>query len=176
MILTTISSHITCGPSSAFGLFPLILSYVNYNHICTPFEFSPSHLYFAMGSCMSSLTLPSGKETGAIDGAPISSSKRTWSFRKRSSRNGDGRKEKEDSAVGGMRERELRRIPGRMFLNGSSDVACIFTKQGKKGTNQDSMLVWEVTINKHVLFFIFSSSVLHVFCLLIIKLCHAFCW
>ncbi|KAJ7973638.1 putative Protein phosphatase-2c [Quillaja saponaria] len=41
------------------------------------------------------------------------------------------------------REEPLHRIPGRLFLNGSSDVASLFTQQGKKGTNQDAMLVWE---------------------------------
>ncbi|KAL8099785.1 hypothetical protein AgCh_032153 [Apium graveolens] len=41
------------------------------------------------------------------------------------------------------REEELHRIPGRMFLNGSSHVASMFTQQGKKGTNQDAMIVWE---------------------------------
>uniref|UniRef100_A0A7N0VH79 protein-serine/threonine phosphatase n=1 Tax=Kalanchoe fedtschenkoi TaxID=63787 RepID=A0A7N0VH79_KALFE len=41
------------------------------------------------------------------------------------------------------REDLLHRIPGRLFLNGSSDVACLFTQQGKKGTNQDAMIVWE---------------------------------
>ncbi|XP_030472263.1 probable protein phosphatase 2C 33 [Syzygium oleosum] len=30
-----------------------------------------------------------------------------------------------------------------MFLNGSSEVASLFTVQGKKGTNQDAMIVWE---------------------------------
>uniref|UniRef100_A0A7N0TEH5 protein-serine/threonine phosphatase n=2 Tax=Kalanchoe fedtschenkoi TaxID=63787 RepID=A0A7N0TEH5_KALFE len=38
---------------------------------------------------------------------------------------------------------ELHRIPGRLFGNGSSDMACLFTQQGRKGTNQDAMLVWE---------------------------------
>lgn len=37
----------------------------------------------------------------------------------------------------------LHRIPGRIFLNGSSQVASLFTQQGKKGTNQDAMVVWE---------------------------------
>ncbi|XP_071723166.1 probable protein phosphatase 2C 33 [Rutidosis leptorrhynchoides] len=37
----------------------------------------------------------------------------------------------------------LHRIPGRIFLNGSVDVASLFTKQGKKGINQDAMIVWE---------------------------------
>ncbi|KAK1274424.1 putative protein phosphatase 2C 66 [Acorus gramineus] len=40
-------------------------------------------------------------------------------------------------------EDELHRVPGRMFVNGSSEVACLFTQQGRKGTNQDAMLVWE---------------------------------
>ncbi|KAL6501051.1 putative protein phosphatase 2C 33 [Orobanche hederae] len=40
-------------------------------------------------------------------------------------------------------EQLLHRIPGRMFLNGSSGIASLFTQQGKKGTNQDAMIVWE---------------------------------
>lgn len=45
---------------------------------------------------------------------------------------------------GGGGEEELNRSHGRMFVNGASDVACLFTQQGRKGTNQDAMLVWEV--------------------------------
>ncbi|KAG0473878.1 hypothetical protein HPP92_015735 [Vanilla planifolia] len=41
-------------------------------------------------------------------------------------------------------EGELHRVPGRMILNGASEVACLFTQQGKKGTNQDAMIVWEL--------------------------------
>ncbi|KAE8684699.1 putative protein phosphatase 2C 33 [Hibiscus syriacus] len=37
----------------------------------------------------------------------------------------------------------LHRIPGRLFLNGCSGVASLYTQQGKKGTNQDAMIVWE---------------------------------
>ncbi|XP_065624006.1 probable protein phosphatase 2C 74, partial [Quercus suber] len=37
----------------------------------------------------------------------------------------------------------LHRIPKRLFVNGSSEVASLFTKQGKKGINQDAMIVWE---------------------------------
>ncbi|KAL5579216.1 hypothetical protein UlMin_011658 [Ulmus minor] len=37
----------------------------------------------------------------------------------------------------------LHRIPRRMCLNGSSDLAMLFTKQGRKGINQDVMVVWE---------------------------------
>ena len=49
-----------------------------------------------------------------------------------------------NSSFESQREEQLHRIPGRMFLNGSSDVASMFTQQGKKGTNQDAMIVWEV--------------------------------
>lgn len=36
---------------------------------------------------------------------------------------------------------------GRLVVNGTSKQACLFTQQGKKGTNQDAMLVWEVSQN-----------------------------
>ena len=37
------------------------------------------------------------------------------------------------------------KVPGRMFLNGSSEIASMYCRQGKKGINQDAMLVWEVS-------------------------------
>ncbi|OVA06279.1 Protein phosphatase 2C (PP2C)-like domain [Macleaya cordata] len=40
-------------------------------------------------------------------------------------------------------EDQLHRIPGRMFLSGATDLASLCTQQGKKGTNQDAMIVWE---------------------------------
>lgn len=43
-------------------------------------------------------------------------------------------------------------IPNRVFMNGKSRTACIFTQQGRKGINQDAMIVWEVS--KQVYFFI----------------------
>uniref|UniRef100_A0A453NVF1 Uncharacterized protein n=1 Tax=Aegilops tauschii subsp. strangulata TaxID=200361 RepID=A0A453NVF1_AEGTS len=39
---------------------------------------------------------------------------------------------------------ELRRIPGRIAGNGACAVASLYTMQGKKGVNQDAMIVWEV--------------------------------
>ena len=39
-------------------------------------------------------------------------------------------------------EMRVHRVPGRLFLNGSSQVASLFCKQGDKGVNQDAMLVW----------------------------------
>lgn len=41
-------------------------------------------------------------------------------------------------------EMRLHRIPRRLFLNGSSQVASLCSKQGRKGINQDTMLLWEV--------------------------------
>ncbi|KAJ4834904.1 hypothetical protein Tsubulata_045734 [Turnera subulata] len=40
-------------------------------------------------------------------------------------------------------EMRLHRVPGRFFLNASTHSASLFSKQGKKGINQDAMLVWE---------------------------------
>ncbi|KAL8201949.1 hypothetical protein R6Q57_011096 [Mikania cordata] len=48
-----------------------------------------------------------------------------------------------NSSFDHRKEDQLRRIADRMFLNGSSEVASLFTQQGKKGTNQDAMIVWE---------------------------------
>ncbi|KAF8388539.1 hypothetical protein HHK36_027214 [Tetracentron sinense] len=85
-----------------------------------------------MGSCLS-----------AADGRsslPISPTSSASGLRKRKSSKRQGmRKPSFDS----KREEKLRRIPGRMFSNGASDVASLFTLQGKKGTNQDAMIVWE---------------------------------
>jgi len=37
----------------------------------------------------------------------------------------------------------LATIPGRTCSNGASNISCIYTQQGRKGTNQDAMIVWE---------------------------------
>lgn len=57
-----------------------------------------------------------------------------------------------ESNMDGGKRRRLRgsssfdyKVPGRMFLNGSSEVASMHCKQGRKGINQDAMLVWEVS-------------------------------
>lgn len=39
----------------------------------------------------------------------------------------------------------LSSIPNRIFTNGKSRTSCIFTQQGRKGINQDAMIVWEVS-------------------------------
>lgn len=87
-----------------------------------------------MGSCLSA------ESRSPLPGSPASPGlgvrKRKNSKRRQGSRN---------SSFDYRREEPLHRIPGRMFLNGSSDVASLFTQQGKKGTNQDAMIVWEVS-------------------------------
>lgn len=82
-----------------------------------------------MGSCLSS------ESRSPVPNSP-GSRKRKNSRKKLGSRN---------SSFDSKREEQLYRIPGRMFLNGASDVASMFTQQGKKGTNQDAMIVWEVS-------------------------------
>ncbi|CAK9206347.1 unnamed protein product [Sphagnum troendelagicum] len=37
----------------------------------------------------------------------------------------------------------LATVPGRTCSNGASNISCIYTQQGRKGTNQDAMIVWE---------------------------------
>ncbi|KAM3313101.1 hypothetical protein ACQJBY_032671 [Aegilops geniculata] len=44
--------------------------------------------------------------------------------------------------VGGGRRRG-EEAPGRITGIGAGNVACLFTRQGKKGTNQDAMVAWE---------------------------------
>lgn len=83
-----------------------------------------------MGSCLS----------GESRSPHPSSPNPTFGSRKR--KNGK-KKTSRSSSFNSQREEHLHRIPGRLFLNGSSQVASLFTQQGKKGTNQDAMIVWE---------------------------------
>lgn len=54
-------------------------------------------------------------------------------------------------------------IPGRMFTNDASKIACLYTQQGKKGINQDAMLVWEVSAIRTETIYFQSSSHLMFF-------------
>ncbi|KAG9129962.1 hypothetical protein Leryth_007083 [Lithospermum erythrorhizon] len=47
---------------------------------------------------------------------------------------------------------DLSSIPNRVFSNGTSRSSCIFTQQGRKGINQDAMIVWEDFIAEHTIF------------------------
>ncbi|XWS65173.1 hypothetical protein CRYUN_Cryun05aG0069400 [Craigia yunnanensis] len=81
-----------------------------------------------MGSCLSA------ESRSPLPGSPTSP--HLGNLKRRNSR-------KRPGFVEYRKEELLHRIPGRLFLNGSSDAASLFTQQGKKGTNQDAMIVWE---------------------------------
>lgn len=44
---------------------------------------------------------------------------------------------------GGGEERRVQQIRGRLTGNGANNVGCLYTQQGKKGINQDAMIIWE---------------------------------
>ncbi|GJY61922.1 probable protein phosphatase 2C 52 [Tanacetum coccineum] len=46
----------------------------------------------------------------------------------------------------------LSSIPNRIVTNGKSQSSCIFTQQGRKGINQDAMIVWEDFMAEDVTF------------------------
>ncbi|XP_058209025.1 probable protein phosphatase 2C 52 [Rhododendron vialii] len=46
----------------------------------------------------------------------------------------------------------LSSIPNRRFTNGKSRTSCVFTQQGRKGINQDAMIVWEDFMPEDVTF------------------------
>ena len=39
---------------------------------------------------------------------------------------------------------DISALNARLIGNGASNIACLHTQQGKKGTNQDAMIAWEV--------------------------------
>ncbi|KAL1345838.1 hypothetical protein HN51_019524 [Arachis hypogaea] len=47
---------------------------------------------------------------------------------------------------------QLSSLPNRIFSNGKSRSSCIFTQQGRKGVNQDAMIVWEDFMAEDVTF------------------------
>lgn len=109
-----------------------------------------------MGSCFSSI---GQRDTAQATAVPRSPGSATIPFTSPSKPQSSGRckakygnniknsktKKKKGRGVAVADEDELHRIPERLFLNGASNMACLFTQQGKKGTNQDAMLVWEVS-------------------------------
>lgn len=88
-----------------------------------------------MGSCLS------GDSRSPQPSSPVRLQKRKGSKKRLGSQN---------SSFDYKREEQLHRTPGRMFLNGSSEIASLFTQRGKKGTNQDAMIVWEVTSSSFI--------------------------
>ncbi|KAL2927056.1 putative protein phosphatase 2C 33 [Bienertia sinuspersici] len=84
-----------------------------------------------MGSCLS-----------AESRSPLPSSPTTaLGIRKR--KNSKKRSGSRSSSFEFKKDEYLYKIPGRLFFNGATEVASLFTQQGRKGTNQDAMVVWE---------------------------------
>ncbi|KAK6263816.1 hypothetical protein SCA6_019250 [Theobroma cacao] len=99
-----------------------------------------------MGSCCSFIAKGksgSKRDDQVTDASTATNTTSCASPKKQKQRQGSGRWRKKSSGLVPMDEAELHLISGRMFLNGASNVACLYTQQGKKGTNQDAMLVWE---------------------------------
>lgn len=94
-----------------------------------------------MGSCYSKL----GKGNTDSDKAVTQTEKQ-----RRGSSSGTGRWNKSKDVFllkkKPAHDAELHQISGRIFTNAATKIACLHTQQGKKGTNQDAMLVWEVQI------------------------------
>lgn len=86
-----------------------------------------------MGSCFS---------TESRSPHPNSPSSSSSSFRK-NRKNSKKKLGSRASSFEYWRNEPLHKIHDRIFLNGSSEFASLFTQQGKKGTNQDAMVVWE---------------------------------
>ncbi|CAL9776852.1 unnamed protein product [Musa acuminata subsp. burmannicoides] len=85
-----------------------------------------------MGSCLSS----DGQSSSSSPSSPSSPALGAKRPRR-------GQRKKPGPRSHSKKEEHLHRIPGRMFLNGSSGVASLFSQQGRKGPNQDAMIVWE---------------------------------
>ncbi|VVB11563.1 unnamed protein product [Arabis nemorensis] len=56
---------------------------------------------------------------------------------------GSGRWRRPRDLKGDGEKEGIQQIVGQLVSNGSSKTACLYTQQGKKGTNQDAMLVFE---------------------------------
>ena len=101
-----------------------------------------------MGSCLSgdgagphggaATALPYALAAAAVAESEVGANKRRKSAAKIMKRN---------CSFDAKMELWLHRIPKRLFVNGSSEVASLFSKQGKKGINQDAMIVWEVSFS-----------------------------
>lgn len=57
--------------------------------------------------------------------------------------NGGGRRSKRSLREHVTALQHLPYVPNRIYSNGKSKTSCIFTQQGRKGINQDAMVVWE---------------------------------
>ncbi|KAH9539512.1 hypothetical protein CY35_15G061100 [Sphagnum magellanicum] len=87
-----------------------------------------------MGSCMSSTQ---AVRAGNVRGKQMNNGSRRQ--RKKELR----RQALETLSMEAKNDELLATISGRTCSNGASNISCIYTQQGRKGTNQDAMIVWE---------------------------------
>lgn len=98
-----------------------------------------------MGSCLSAegaAALPYALAAAAVSASTSASDDVGTGIKRGNSRK---KMRTDSSSLDSNMETWLHRVPGRLFLNGSSEVASLFSKKGKKGINQDAMIVWEVS-------------------------------
>ncbi|XP_071725742.1 probable protein phosphatase 2C 66 [Rutidosis leptorrhynchoides] len=93
-----------------------------------------------MGSCCS--TTGGGRRDRKDGGDGDDENDKNW-WKSKSVRHNSDSKFKFGGGGATAVERLLRHVPGRLFGNGSTSIASLYTQQGKKGTNQDAMIVWE---------------------------------
>jgi hypothetical protein len=111
-------------------------------------------VYYNMGSCMSSTQ---AVKTGNLRGKQMNNGSRRQ--RKKELR----RQALETLSVEAKNDEILATIPGRTCSNGASNISCIYTQQGRKGTNQDAMIVWEVGFPPIVFFGYFVENLFWFF-------------
>ncbi|ESQ35193.1 hypothetical protein EUTSA_v10007474mg [Eutrema salsugineum] len=85
-----------------------------------------------MGLCNSRIDKTTKEKTGATSTVATTAESQ-----------GSGRRRRPRDINSGGEIDEIKQVVGRLVGNGSSEMACLYTQQGKKGTNQDAMLVWE---------------------------------
>jgi len=91
-----------------------------------------------MGACVSTSSQSTCSSGGNGDGSSSSCLGMGYCGRKRSKRT---------FADHITSLQHLSSIPNRIFMNGKSRSSCLFTQQGRKGINQDAMIVWEVSVS-----------------------------
>ncbi|GAB4824990.1 hypothetical protein Ancab_007863 [Ancistrocladus abbreviatus] len=95
-----------------------------------------------MGGCVSTTSKSTTSRSNG-EGVPSSCLEMGFCSRKRSKRT---------FADHVITLQHLSSIPNRIFANGKSRTSCIFTQQGRKGINQDAMIVWEDFMADDVIF------------------------
>lgn len=96
-----------------------------------------------MGGCVSTSSQSTCSSRSNGDGSSLSCLGKEYCGRKRSKRT---------FADHITSLQHLSSIPNRIFMNGNSRSSCLFTQQGRKGVNQDSMIVWEDFLGGDVTF------------------------